>query len=184
MGASRGAWEPSRTDDARSPAARRVGVVVIAVAVVVVAWLTLRGHGERGEERRSVAMRALREGLDARDPAVIASARDGFLRAATGAWVQSEGLLLASLAEELRARVAGDVPAGSPPGGGDRDVGRALDLLAGGRYEEARSVLADAVARTPDSPVLRFHAGVVAELLALGSEEHPQDRQIPPMPVE
>lgn len=184
MGASRGAWEPGRTDDARSPSARRIGVIVTAVAVVVVAWLTLRGQGERGEERRSAAMQALREGLDARDPDVLASARDGFLRAATGAWVQSEGLLLASLAEELRARVAGDVPAGSPPGSGDRDVGRALDLLAGGRYAEAREVLAGAMARAPDSPVLRFHAGVVAELIVLGPPAPAQDRQPPPMPLQ
>lgn len=162
-------WEPLRTDDARSPAARRAGVAVVALLAIAAAWLTLRGNDDDGELRRSGAMQLLRTGLDAHDPAPLAEARETFLRASTSTWVQSEGLLLASLAEDLRARVAGEIPAGAPSGSGDRDVGRALDLLAAARFEDARAELAAAMARAPDSPVLRFHAAIVAELVALGS---------------
>lgn len=165
-------------------------MVVLALLTVVAAWLTLRGHEEQGDQGRSRAMVLLRRGIDLRDPATLVEARRAFLGAASGAWVRSEGLLLASVAEELRARVAGEEPDEASPGARDPSVRAALDLLAAGRYREASEVLARAEAIAPGSPTLRFHAALAAELESLGpgsparSDTTPGNRQGPGEPLE
>lgn len=175
-------WEPVRQDDARSPAARRAGLAVVVVLLGLFAWVTLRGHHDHGEQRRSKAMALLREGLDRRDPDTLAAARREFLDASTGAGVRSEGLLLASVTEQLRARVAGEPPDEAAPGARDPVIRQALDLLAAARYEDARRALAAAQAAAPSS-TLRFHVGLVDELLAYAPAP-PRNRQAPGDPIE